>query len=88
MFFSATITDTLNILKGTISGEIFHFEDKSEAEIATVSGLEQLYLLCPKDVKDAYLVELLRMHKDDNDGGNVMIFTDTCKYVIYFIICK
>ncbi|CAG9762944.1 unnamed protein product [Ceutorhynchus assimilis] len=77
LFFSATITDTLNILKGTIGGKVFIFEDKSQ--VATVAGLQQQYLLCPKDVKDAYLVELLRVYRDNNEEGNVMIFTDTCK---------
>ncbi|XP_030749185.1 probable ATP-dependent RNA helicase DDX49 [Sitophilus oryzae] len=79
LFFSATITDTLNILKSTIGGEVFLFEDKNQGDAATVSELKQQYLLCPKDVKDAYLVELLRDYRTKNENGNIMIFTDTCK---------
>ncbi|XP_050303715.1 probable ATP-dependent RNA helicase DDX49 [Anthonomus grandis grandis] len=79
LFFSATITDTLNILKSTIGDNVFLFEDKTKEEAATVTELEQQYLLCPKDVKDAYMVELLRVYRDNNEDGNVMIFTDTCK---------
>ncbi|XP_076263653.1 putative ATP-dependent RNA helicase Dbp45A [Rhynchophorus ferrugineus] len=79
LFFSATVTDTLNILKDTIGREVFLFEDKTEGETATVAALTQQYLLCPKDVKDAYLVELIRTYKNKDEDGNVMVFTDTCK---------
>lgn len=80
LFFSATITDTLNILKTTIGRDVFVFEDQSKGEIATVSELQQKYILCPKDVKDAYLVELLRVYRNEEEHGNIMIFTDTCKH--------
>ncbi|XP_060530989.1 probable ATP-dependent RNA helicase DDX49 [Cylas formicarius] len=80
LFFSATITDALNILKDTIKEEVFVFDDSSKNEIATVSGLTQEYLLCPKDVKDAYMVEFLLNYKEKNENGNILIFTSTCKY--------
>ncbi|KAJ8939756.1 hypothetical protein NQ318_004169 [Aromia moschata] len=77
LFFSATITDTLQKLKEVTSKEVSLYEAPSDT--ATVEQLEQHYVLCPKDVKDAYLVEVIREYKSKHDKGNIMIFTDTCK---------
>lgn len=80
LFFSATITDTLEKLKNVTGKEVFLYEAPSE--IATVENLEQHYVLCPKNVKDAYLVEVIRTYRKDNDG-NILIFTDTCRFLFY-----
>lgn len=77
LFFSATITDTLHILKEVTGTEVFQYE--APAEVATVDQLEQHYVLCPKDVRDAYLVETIRTFREDNSSGNIMIFTESCK---------
>lgn len=77
LFFSATITDTLQKLKTVTSRDCFLYE--APAEVATVEQLEQHYVLCPKDVKDAYLVEVIRTYRATNQTGNIMIFTDTCR---------
>lgn len=77
LFFSATITDTLEKLKSVTGKDVFFYE--APAEVATVEGLEQNYVLCPKDVKDAYLVETIRTYRGNNAEGNILIFTDTCK---------
>lgn len=77
LFFSATITDTLEKLKEVTGRNTFLYEAPSET--ATVEQLEQFYVLCPKDVKDAYLVEVIRTFRNTNSDGNIMIFTDTCK---------
>lgn len=77
LFFSATITDTLEKLKEVTGKEVFFYESPSET--ATVEQLEQNYLLCPKDVKDAYLVQAIREYRTKNQKGNVIIFTSTCK---------
>lgn len=79
LFFSATITDTLNTLKKFVDKDAFVYEDNSPAEVATVSSLKQQFLLCPGYVKDAYMVELLRMYRRESETGNVIIFTNTCK---------
>ncbi|EFA02088.1 probable ATP-dependent RNA helicase DDX49 [Tribolium castaneum] len=76
LFFSATITDTLEKLKDVTGKDVFFYE--APAEVATVEQLEQNYVLCPKDVKDAYLVETIRTYRATNDG-NILIFTNTCK---------
>lgn len=77
LFFSATITDTLEKLKNITGKNMFLYE--APAEVATVEQLEQFYILCPKDVKDAYLVEAVRVYRETNANGNILIFTDTCK---------
>ncbi|XP_066150236.1 probable ATP-dependent RNA helicase DDX49 isoform X1 [Euwallacea fornicatus] len=79
LFFSATITDTLTTLKKYLPEDTYVFEDKSPEDVMTVAGIKQQYLLCPGYVKDAYMVELLRVYKGENDNGNIIIFTDTCK---------
>lgn len=76
LFFSATITDTLEKLKEVTGNEVFLYEAPSE--IATVEQLEQDYVLCPQDVRDAYLVETIRTYRAINTIGNILIFTDTC----------
>lgn len=77
LFFSATITDTLEKLKEVTGKEVFLYEIPSET--ATVEQLRQNYILCPKDVKDAYLVQAIREYRSKNQKGNIMIFTNTCK---------
>lgn len=74
LFFSATITDTLEKLKEFTGNEVFFYE--APTEVATVEELDQYYVLCPKDIRDGYLVQVLRTF---NSSGNVLIFTDTCK---------
>lgn len=77
LFFSATITSTLEILKGVTGNDAFLYE--APAEVATVDQLEQHYVLCPADVRDAYLVEVIRTYRASNSHGNIMIFTQSCK---------
>lgn len=81
LFFSATITDTLIKLKDVTKNELFFYEAPSVSEAATVEQLDQQYLLCPKDVKDGYLIQVIREFKEQNENGNIMIFTNTCKSV-------
>nr|CAI5868328.1 unnamed protein product [Callosobruchus analis] len=78
LFFSATITDALEKLKVTKT-EVFMYESTSHSEVATVEGLDQQYVLCPKDVRDAYLVQTVREFRGINSKGNIIIFTNTCK---------
>lgn len=77
LFFSATITDTLEQLKEITGNDVFIYE--APKNIETVEQLKQFYVLCPKDVRDAYLVETLRTFRSENENGNIMIFVKTCK---------
>lgn len=77
LFFSATITDTLEKLKEVTGNDVFLYE--APKEIETVEQLEQHYVLCPKDVRDAYLVETIRTYRSKYETGNIMIFTKTCR---------
>lgn len=52
---------------------------ESTAEVKTVDELEQFYVLCPFNVKDGYLVEIVRNFREKDEKGLIMIFTDTCK---------
>ncbi|GFG36911.1 hypothetical protein Cfor_12461 [Coptotermes formosanus] len=77
LLFSATITDTLEKVKEVASNKVFMWE--APAEVATVEQLDQFYVLCPVNVKDSYLVQIVRMFQEKNEKGSIMIFTDTCK---------
>lgn len=56
------------------------WEEADDEGIATVKELDQRYVLCPKDVLDSFLVEVIRTFRSTNKDGSIMIFTDTCKY--------
>lgn len=57
--------------------QVFLYVDPSD--VATVDHLQQFYILCPDHVKDAYLVQLIRLFKESNENGSIIIFTDTCR---------
>lgn len=82
LFFSATITSTLEKLKNITGNDVFIYE--APASISTVEQLRQYYVLTPHDVRDAYTVQLIRTFRANNSTGNIMIFTDSCKYVNCF----
>lgn len=46
--------------------------------------LKQHYVVCPSNVKDGYLVQIVRKFKEEHPRGSIMIFTNTCKYVDKF----
>ncbi|XP_014229087.1 probable ATP-dependent RNA helicase DDX49 [Trichogramma pretiosum] len=79
LLFSATITDALDKVKQVSSKEVFMWESTDDSGLATVKELDQRYVLCPYNVRDAYLVEVIRTFRYDNATGSIMIFTDTCK---------
>ncbi|XP_057317806.1 probable ATP-dependent RNA helicase DDX49 [Microplitis mediator] len=80
LLFSATMTDALEQVKKVARNNVFEFEDKDDSGIATVRELDQRYVVCPRgDVRDAYLVEVIRTFRGINPSGSIMIFTDTCK---------
>ncbi|XP_011498292.1 PREDICTED: probable ATP-dependent RNA helicase DDX49 [Ceratosolen solmsi marchali] len=79
LLFSATITDALSKVQQVSKREMFLWESQDNLGIATVKELDQRYVLCPENVRDAYLVEVIRTFRDDNKIGSIMIFTDTCK---------
>ncbi|MBN3303014.1 DDX49 helicase, partial [Amia calva] len=77
LLFSATLTDTLQELKGIAMNKPFFWESKSE--VRTVDELDQRYILTPEKVKDAYLVHLIQKFQDEHDDWSIIIFTNTCK---------
>ncbi|CAB0037222.1 unnamed protein product [Trichogramma brassicae] len=79
LLFSATITDALDKVKQVSSKEVFMWESTDDSGLATVKELDQRYVLCPYNVRDAFLVEVIRTFRYDNATGSIMIFTDTCK---------
>ncbi|KAK0081727.1 hypothetical protein PV325_011656 [Microctonus aethiopoides] len=80
LLFSATITDTLEQIKKVTSNTVFEYEAKDDSGVATVKELDQRYVLCPHDARDATLVEVIRTFRSNiNENGSIMIFTDTCK---------
>lgn len=79
LLFSATITDTLDKVKKVATNRVFEFDAKDDTGTATVKELDQRYVLCPTEARDAYLVEVIRTFRSTNENGSIMIFTDTCK---------
>lgn len=79
LLFSATMSDTFKELQRSAMTEPFFYETVSQ--VATVEQLEQLYMLCPYEVKDAYLVQILREFLKENKNSLIMVFSHTCKYV-------
>ncbi|XP_044729265.1 probable ATP-dependent RNA helicase DDX49 [Chrysoperla carnea] len=77
LFFSATITDALEKLKGVTGNEVHIWQ--STDEVLTVDKLTQHYVLSPYDARDAYLVQAIRTFRSQDEEGNIVIFTDTCK---------
>ncbi|NXE26056.1 DDX49 helicase, partial [Ardeotis kori] len=77
LLFSATLTDTLNELKGLAANRPFFWEAASE--VRTVDELDQRYLLVPEAIKDAYLVHLIQTFQDEHEDWSIIIFTKTCK---------
>jgi len=85
LIFSATLTDTINELRAITKGNLFCHQVKSAT--ATVSQLDQRYLLIPPLVKDAYLVDMLQNNIVNNSA---IIFTHTCRscQVLAFLLRK
>uniref|UniRef100_A0A915KMV5 RNA helicase n=1 Tax=Romanomermis culicivorax TaxID=13658 RepID=A0A915KMV5_ROMCU len=77
LLFSATITDALNHLREVAMHEPYFYED--DLETLTVDNLDQRYVLCPVDVKDAYLVYVVKQWHEKHESGSVLIFTQTCR---------
>lgn len=78
LFFSATMKD---LLKESCVFPIASnaFEWSEECDVATVSTLDQRYILCAEYDRDQVLIETLRKYREDNETASVMIFTNTKK---------
>lgn len=61
LLFSATITDALTELQQLAMKKPHFWEDPAVNETVTVANLEQSYVLCPVEVKDAYLVYAVKV---------------------------
>ncbi|CAN8201410.1 unnamed protein product [Coccothraustes coccothraustes] len=77
LLFSATLTATLSRLRALAANSPFFWE--ATAQVRTVEGLEQRYLLVPEALKDAYLVHLVQSFQDQHEDWAIIIFTKTCK---------
>ncbi|KAJ6640720.1 putative ATP-dependent RNA helicase Dbp45A [Pseudolycoriella hygida] len=78
LFFSATMKDFLKESSiFPIADEAFEWSEQSA--IATVSTLDQRYILCAEYDRDQVLIEALRKYREDHETANVMIFTNTKK---------
>jgi ATP-dependent RNA helicase DDX49/DBP8 len=84
LLFSATITDALDKVKQVSRKEMFLWESKDDLGIVTVRELNQHYVVCPENIRDGYLVQVIRTFRAMNETGSIMIFTDTCKYEIFY----
>ncbi|KAK6178813.1 hypothetical protein SNE40_011313 [Patella caerulea] len=78
LLFSATSSPTFSSLMEVSDKKPFFWQQ--ESTIATVEELDQRYVLCSADVKDAYMFHVLDKFLEKNPKSSVMIFTNTCKY--------
>lgn len=80
LLFSATITEKIENVMNVKTRDFFIWEDKNDTDdnIATVKELDQRLVLCPKGPKDAYLVQVISIFQENNNGS-IIVFTDTCK---------
>jgi len=61
---------------------------KPNAPMLSKIPLVQKYLMCPKDFKDGYLMELLRSIRDDDvklpvKVRSMIVFAATIRYIIF-----
>lgn len=78
LFFSATMKDCLKESSiFPIADDVFEWSENSD--VKTVATLDQRYVLCAEYDRDMILVEILRKFKEDDEDGNVMIFTNKKK---------
>uniref|UniRef100_A0AC34EZZ0 RNA helicase n=1 Tax=Panagrolaimus sp. ES5 TaxID=591445 RepID=A0AC34EZZ0_9BILA len=77
LLFSATITSALTKLHQVSIHKPYFFEDIDD--VKTVEKLEQRYVLCPKGVKDAYLVYVVKNFYENRNGRSVLVFAHTCR---------
>lgn len=78
LFFSATMKDFLKESSTfPIADDAFEWSEQSA--IATVSTLDQRYILCAEYDRDQVLIEAMRKYREENETANVMIFTNTKK---------
>jgi len=68
LLFSATITDALTELKQLALRKPHFWEDPAVSETVIVANLEQSYVLCPVEVKDAFLVYAVNVSVTMLDG--------------------
>ncbi|XP_014219589.2 uncharacterized protein LOC106647613 [Copidosoma floridanum] len=78
LLFSATITEKIENVMNVKTRDFFVWNSNTDDNIATVKQLDQRIVTCPKEPKDAYLVEVIRIFKENN-SGSIIVFTDTCK---------
>ncbi|KHJ47126.1 DEAD/DEAH box helicase [Trichuris suis] len=74
--FSATITDALSRVQEVSVKKPYFWQEESST--VTVDTLEQRYVLCPKDVKDAYVVYAVKLFTEKNPHTSVLIFSHSC----------
>ncbi|CAJ0963412.1 unnamed protein product, partial [Mesorhabditis belari] len=79
LLFSATITSAINKLHQVSVRKPYFFEDKGEGDEATVEKLEQKYVLCPVNVKDAYLVYVVKNYCEKSPKSSVIVFALNCR---------
>jgi ATP-dependent RNA helicase DDX49/DBP8 len=60
LLFSATDTDNMRALESMADDDYFRFESYKEGNATTVDTLQQYYVLVPKQIKQCYLVHLVR----------------------------
>ncbi|KJE92077.1 DEAD box polypeptide 49 [Capsaspora owczarzaki ATCC 30864] len=73
LLFSATITKNIANLESMSMSNVVHYETKSS--VATVTTLDQRFVITPAKVKDCYLSYLLGQHEDKS----IIVFTSSCR---------
>ena len=90
LMFSATLSETVEDARNQASKEPFFWRatgvDKKSTDddvVVMPDELEQKYVLVPEDVKDGYLVHLVKLLLEERmkETEQMIIFSKTCKSV-------
>lgn len=89
LMYSATLSQTIQQAQAQASKEPFFWQaeeldDAVDSNVVVMpETLEQKYVLVPEDIRDPYLVHMVKLLLEDKMAGNeqLIIFSKTCKSV-------
>jgi len=79
LLFTATTSPVIQQTIEACPNNPFTWESTAPDKEATVATLDQRFILTPKEASYGYLVQLVRMTRQDNPKDSIMVFTRTCR---------
>jgi len=88
LMFSATLSETITEARSCATQEPFFWQstelnEKSDDQVIMPAKLSQKYVMVPEDVRDSYLVHLIKLLLEEQLGEKeqIVVFSKTCKSV-------